>query len=179
MTYREFREKGLDCEDCPIREADLCPGGCTADFRGNPVEPPCCFIDPQEDLDEWVEQQENLIRRIEDAQDRQIKAADEKEAKRKLAKERNSESKLKVCVETSKIKRLRKEIGAYQCIIGMIEGFGVINDILGDGRRAEARKANIQKIENEITKLRKEIEAIEAIKAQKLKELRKKRSKNL
>lgn len=43
-----------DCCGCPIKKAEYCLGG-FACYGGEPIEPPCCDMDEDTDLDAWVD----------------------------------------------------------------------------------------------------------------------------
>ena len=49
-----LKDLGEDCELCPVLKAELCTGGFTC-YGGQPIEPPCCSMDEDTDLDQWVE----------------------------------------------------------------------------------------------------------------------------
>lgn len=53
MTYKEFCDKDLSCEECPIYKAEICNGGWKC-YGGAPIEPPCCSFTDDTDMDEWA-----------------------------------------------------------------------------------------------------------------------------
>ena len=45
-----LKEVDGNCEICPLLEENICPGGYRC-YGGAPIEPPCCSIDEDADLD--------------------------------------------------------------------------------------------------------------------------------
>ena len=73
-----------NCDDCPLRKNELCGGfGC---YGGEPVEPACCSLEDDTDLDEWVkdyferqkrrdQHEQILIQKEQKRRERALKAA--------------------------------------------------------------------------------------------------------
>ena len=44
-----------DCDECPIKDEGICPGGWTSGAGGTPIEPPCTSWDGDEEVDDYIE----------------------------------------------------------------------------------------------------------------------------
>ena len=75
-----LKEVDGNCEICPLLEENICPGGYRC-YGGEPIEPPCCSIDEDADLDEWIDSYYEDQRRYE-------KHLEERERKARAMKER-------------------------------------------------------------------------------------------
>lgn len=176
MKWSEFSELE-NCDQCPLKEAEICPGGYTSDYCGEPLEPPCCSFDDDTDLDEWVARHFEYERRCEEREDKQIREKAARDAKNKRAQELRNQAKRHVWIETHEIKRKRKAIaaneGAMHFTLSFAEAFNFANEAFGYSERVESKTKNPLEIENE--RLRQEIAELEAVKKRKLKELRESR----
>ena len=78
MTFKEFADKGLWCNDCPIKKASLCSYGSTGGFD----DPPCSFADLDQDMDEWIKEKNEQIRQYEERESKRLQKEREEQRKR-------------------------------------------------------------------------------------------------
>lgn len=45
-----------DCDECPIRDEGICPGGWTSGAGGDPIEPPCTNWDGNKNVRDYIEE---------------------------------------------------------------------------------------------------------------------------
>jgi len=167
----DFRAKECECHDCLICEDGLCPGGYVSDGEGNPIEPPCCFLDDDVDIEKWVRSQQAYIRQIEDNQHKEYLAEAKKKEKNKITQERRRRSMGHVRAETCAIKQLQKRVQGNEAVMRLAETFQIANSMIS-GREIE-KFTDKQSIEIQNDLIRAKIKEIEAIRKQKLKDFRK------
>ncbi len=80
MTFAEFEKQNGDCDECPIRKAELCNFAMCREFS---CDPPCSFADPDQDMDEWIIAKNKQISQIEAYRDKLYKKEQEKIQKAK------------------------------------------------------------------------------------------------
>ena len=78
MTFKEFADKGLWCNDCPIKKASLCSYGSTGGFD----DPPCSFAELDQDMDEWIKEKNEQIRQYEERESKRLQKEREEQRKR-------------------------------------------------------------------------------------------------
>lgn len=165
-----------NCEDCRLKQEDICHGGWTSDGRGEPVEPPCCTMEEDTDLDEWVNEYYDRMLSFEIAEEKRIKREKIKQEKKELAKKRRYEAKCEVYQENLEIKMLRKRINKNNNIMSFAKSFefaiNATNEMFGYKERVETKENPLQS-ENE--KLQQRIDELQLIKKKKLSNLRKRR----
>lgn len=138
MTFAEFQEQELDCEECPIRKAKYCGYATCREFSS---DLPCSFADPDQDMDDWVRQKDELCRRYEARQELQ----ERKERERKEVARKRTETARQIksyCrLERQEISRLQKEIRSLEKIITTAEcwvaAFNSTNKMFGYAERKQ------------------------------------------
>lgn len=172
-----YKDLGEDCDNCPLKQNDICSGGWQC-YGGEPIEPPCCSFNDDTDLDKWVDDFFKRQRAWEDAEDRRIQAEQKRKEQNALAQKRRREAKWAVRHETNEIKTLRKRIAANEAAARLASSlafaFNTTNEMFGYEERVEPKHKSAIEQENE--KYRELIVELEAIKKEKLKQLRKQRS---
>jgi len=141
-----------DCEECPLLKEEICKGGWTSDGNGNPVEPPCESVDPDEDLDEWIESYWAKIHDYEEYLDRKYKEEQERQLKNKIAKERRAYSDLYCYKERHEVKRLKKAIKSAEAAISIAEtfasAFNITNEMFGYSERKKVNQEAKDHLDN-------------------------------
>lgn len=174
MLYKDLED---DCDNCPLKQHDICSGGWQC-YGGEPIEPPCCSFNDDTDLDKWVDDYFERQRVWEDAEGRRIQAEQKRKERNALAQKRRREAKWAVRHESNEIKILRKRIAANEAALRLASSlafaFNTTNEMFGYDERANPKHDNA--IEHENEKYRERIAELEAIKKEKLKQLRKQRS---
>lgn len=142
-----------DCENCPLLEEGICPGGMTSTPSGIPIEPPCCSFDDDTDLDQWIEDYYESQRQYDEYLDRKWEAEQEKERKSEKAKKRRDYLKWYCFNEKLEVKKARKRLTAHQAAISLGESlafaFNMTNEMFGYSERLKKN----QKVDNELKKL--------------------------
>lgn len=161
-----------DCDNCPIRNAELChPSMCFDN------DPPCSFAPDDMKASEWIKQKLEQNKRYEAIEKKRIVAERERKAKQELSKKRKQEAKWHVMQETRQINNLKKRIRANELILSRADSFAfatnMTNEMFGYSTRVKIQTNNPLSAEIEECKI--QIKEIEAIKRQKLKELRNRR----
>ena len=78
MTFKEFADKGLWCDNCPIKKEGLCSFGSTGGFD----DPPCSFADPDQDMNEWIAEENEKIRQYEERESKRLQKERAEQKKR-------------------------------------------------------------------------------------------------
>lgn len=78
MTFKEFADKGLWCDNCPIKKEALCSFGSTGGFD----DPPCSFADPDQDMNDWIKEKNEQIREYEERESKRLQKEREEQKKR-------------------------------------------------------------------------------------------------
>lgn len=78
MTFKEFADKGLWCDNCPVKKEGLCSFGSTGGFD----DPPCSFADPDKDMNEWIAEENEKIRQYEERESKRLQKEREEQKKR-------------------------------------------------------------------------------------------------
>lgn len=138
MTFTEFQEQGLDCDDCPIKKAQLCGFATCREFNS---DPPCSFADGEQDMNDWIKDKNEQIRRIEDYESKKIR---EQKRKKEIARKRaetTRQMKIFCSTERKEIARLEKAIKALTKTINtaqsMVFAFNSTNEMFGYSERKQ------------------------------------------
>lgn len=86
-----YKDLGDDCDNCPLKQHDICSGGWQC-YGGEPIELPCCSFNDDTDLDKWVDDYFERQRVWEDAEDRRIQLEAIKKEKLKQLRKQRSEA---------------------------------------------------------------------------------------
>ena len=70
-----------DCDECPLKDEGLCPGGWTSGADGTPIEPPCAGWDGEEDVEDYISSVYASIAAREEYEDCLWKGEQEKQRK--------------------------------------------------------------------------------------------------
>lgn len=166
--------KDVDCPDgCPLYKEEICSGGSMKCYGGEPIEPPCCNIDEEDDLDIWVVNYYEKQRKYKERLERQ-------EEKRKLKEHRNEVLRRKrqytrsFCYsESQTIKRIKKQIKSYKSAKSFAQSltsaFNTTNEMFG----YEERKIVNPQIDEELNRLELQLKEAECALAKKKKEAHK------
>lgn len=109
MTLNEIED---DCDLCPLLKEEICSGGMSGGPNG-PVEPPCCSMDGDEDLDTWVKDYLDRQRRRWEHEDKLLQEEKEKKRKKEVAKRRQQYMKIYTMHERHAVDGLKKAIKAH------------------------------------------------------------------
>lgn len=78
MTFKEFADKGLWCDNCPIKKESLCSFGSTGGFD----DPPCSFADLDKDMNDWIKEKNEQIREYEERESKRLQKERAEQKKR-------------------------------------------------------------------------------------------------
>lgn len=158
----------LTGEKCPLLEEGICKGGWTSGYGGVPIEPPCCSMEPDENLTAWVSSYYSSLRRYEAIEDARIKAEKIKKQKAEIAKKRRHLVESYCYSELSLVKSLKKKIKVEEAAISNAElrvsAFNAANEFFRYSERLTVKPEAYLHLEN----LRKEL--LEAEQSLKLKQ---------
>lgn len=138
MTFQEFQDKSLDCAECPIAKAEFCSYAQCIEFNS---DPPCSFVDPNQDMGDWIKEKREQIERIEAReQERVLKQKAKDEAARKRAETtRQMKSYCHNEIQSVKfyeelVKATESDIKTAEC---MVFAFNTTNEMFGYSQRKE------------------------------------------
>ncbi|MHA1303787.1 MAG: hypothetical protein ACTSPI_08805 [Candidatus Heimdallarchaeaceae archaeon] len=161
MLWKEFKEKNLECEECPLYINEYCAGG--ADCHGGiHREPPCCSLEDDTDLEQWCSECFEFRIKEEERIEKKIKLKEEKERineERKLKRRKTEE----YCYEENyKIRQLKKRIKKLTKINQFSKSFSsainITNEMFGYKERVEPKTnldIEIEQLEIELTEAKK------------------------
>lgn len=158
-----------DCDECPIKDEGICPGGWTSGAGGVPIEPPCTSWDGDEEVDDYIEGYYASILAREEWEDRMWEEKQKKERKNEIARQKRRYLKTYCFSENYEVKRLKKELKSYERAASLADSFAtafnITNEMFGYNERKQVNPVLTSKIES----LKKELETAN----QKLKEKQK------
>ena len=147
MTYGEFLEKELPCEECPIYKAEICNGGPKC-YGGEPIDPPCCGFNDDTDLDKWASESERYLAAIEDLEDMQARLLENKRIRAKKRAETTRQMKSYCWEERAEIKGIKKRIKGLENAISLAQcfasAFNATNEMFEQVQGGEEYKARKQ-----------------------------------
>lgn len=112
MTFKEYREQKLSCEECPAYIENICSGG--EIWVGDGFMPPPCENYPDEDMDKWVENVNQARKQFDEIEERkQAEELRKKEIARKRA-ETARQMKSYCYAERQEVARLKKAVESKQ-----------------------------------------------------------------
>lgn len=160
MTFGEFLDKELPCEECPLYQENMCSGGVKC-YGGMPIEPPCCFVDADQDIEEWVRQKNLQILAYEEVEDIQARVLEQKRERQRKRKETTAQMKSYCWKERAEIKGIKKRIKAFEKAKSFAEcmaiAFNSTNQIFG----YEERKQVNPKLTSELDNLNEQLKTAE------------------
>lgn len=150
MLWKDFCDQGLECDDCPLKQEDLCPGGWTASPGGTPIEPPCCSFDDDTDLEEWVNSAIDLQFRMEKAENKRLQQKSKRQEAAKKAAETRRAVRWYCRSEISNLTRAKNNLIAFQKSIDFArtfaEAFNTTNEMFRYPERMKEKPENAKAI---------------------------------
>ena len=185
LTYGELCEYDLGCDCCPLNGNFCTCNGNMVCYGGEPIEPPCCSFDPEENLYEierrWrIAERQEYERQLEKIRKGKLKEQKSKERKEKLRqyKRRNWENLNKIDILKKKIKKQEKYIDYIERVNIYASVVNDVNKMFRDARQPNdvkdidktpiteeinKHKAIIEEYNKEIQTIKKEIKESEKI----------------
>lgn len=135
LTYGEFSEYELSCKDyCPLY-CEFCNGGICC-YGDTPIEPPCCYFEEDDILDDKYNQFYDTQKHYEAWKGEQVRKQKEKEEKARIRKQKLLEYKYRNYNELKQVKYLQKDNKQLQKQIDRIErakifcnSINIVNDM--------------------------------------------------
>lgn len=166
-----------DCDLCPLKKEEICPGGWRC-YGGAPIEPPCCSFDDETDLDEYVSDYYARQRRWEQAEDERIRKETARKERAKKAAETKRQMKFYCRNEIRELKHLEKQLEAYEASLRLAssfaEAFNVTNEMFGYSERLKPKP----EVQQTIDRLKEQIKQAKEKYEQKRKEFYRKRKED-
>ena len=156
-----------DCDEWPIRDEGICPGGWTSGANGNPIEPPCAGWDGEEDVEDYISSVYASIAAREEYEDCLWKGKQEKQRKNEIAKRKRRYINSYCISERLTVESLKKQIKSYE----NVERFARSLTVAFNNRYSERKEVN-PAITEELQTLREELEKAEQNLKDKQKECR-------
>ena len=143
MLWKDIKDLDtFDCVICPVYIEGICPGGYTSSPSGEPVEPPCCAFNDNDDLDEFIDNHYKRVALEEARLDAQYHKEQEKKRKADIANRRRQYMKIYCSAELAEVKRLKKKIKSTENLIDFAESmafaFNTTNEMFKYKERYEA-----------------------------------------
>lgn len=161
-----------DCDECPIRDEGICPGGWTSGAGGDPIEPPCAGWDGEEDVEDYISSVYASIAAREEYEDRLWKEEQEKQRKNEIAKKKRRYINSYCISERLAVKSLKKQIKNYEnaerFASSLVAAFNITNEMFRYPERKEVNPVITEKLQT----LREELEKAEQNLKDKQKECR-------
>lgn len=146
-----------DCEKCPLKKEEICPGGFVC-YGGAPIEPPCCGFDDDTDLDEYVAEYFKELHRLEAAEDERIRNQKAKQERAKKSAETRRQMRFYCRKEIQELKSLEKQLESYKASLRLAsnfaEAFNITNEMFGYSERLKQRPEVQKTIELLETKIK-------------------------
>ena len=155
-----------DCDECPIKDEGICPGGITSGAGGIPIEPPCTSWDGDEEVDDYIRGYYASVLAREEWEDRMWEEEQKRKRKNEIAKRKRQYLKIYCIAERCEVKQLKKELNSYERAASFansfVTAFNITNEMFGYSERKEINPA----LKDKIDSLKEKLEIAE----QKLKE---------
>lgn len=156
MKWAEMLELE-DCDLCPLKKAEICPGGFTC-YGGAPIEPPCTCFDDDTDLDEWVEDFYERQKAREDYEDKRIQEEKRRKERAERAAKTKRELKLYCLEEINAIHTIKKCIAVVEAQKRIAESLSFAINATNEMFRYTERVSENPVFGEELTRLNKELE---------------------
>lgn len=169
-----LKDLGEDCELCPLLKEEICPGGWKC-YGGEPIEPPCCSMEEDTDLDQWIanyyEQEQRYERYFEE------KARKEREKKERAKKAADTRKSMQIycSAEISALKRAKKQLEVQKSVELLASSLAEAVNITNEMFRYEDRVQIRPEISEAVKRLSEEVEQCKTKYDTKRKEFYKKR----
>lgn len=161
-----------DCDSCPLLKANLCGGGISVTPNGY-NEPPCCNMEEDTDLEEYVKE---YNRQIEIGRQKRIerdRIRKEKEEKQAVTNRKRNYLKSYCYKEYKVIKDLKSQIKYYEKLISKANIRSKAINLTNEMFRYEGRVAINPELELKLNQLNDELKIAEINLKEKQKECRK------
>lgn len=170
----KLKDLGEDCTLCPLLKAELCTGGFTC-YGGQPIEPPCCSMDDETDLDKWVEDAFEQQRKYEEYLCKKEKEERLKKEKAKKAAETRHRMRIYCMEEIVKLKQAKKALKAAQAAERMASSFAFAVNATNEMFRYDERVKVRQEVSDAVKELEEMVAKCETAYKEKRKEFYKSR----
>lgn len=171
-----MRLKDLDgeCDGCPLIKAEFCNGG-MACYGGSPIEPPCCGMDEDTDLDEWVAEATERRRRHNEYLRQKAEQERIKKEKAKKAADTRHRMKIYCMAEIVALKQAKKELQRVQELERMASSYAFAVNATNEMFRYEDRVKVKPELSEAVRLLEEKVAQCEAAYKQKKAEFHQKR----
>lgn len=157
LLWKDFCDQELECDDCPLKQEDLCPGGWSASPGGTPIEPPCCSFDDDTDLEEWVSDAINLQFKMEEAEDRRLQQKKKRQDAAKKAAQTKRQLKLYCHKELYDLKYAKNELLKFERGLEFARAFAEAFNVTNEMFRYSERMVEKPENEKELKRLKKAV----------------------
>lgn len=152
----KLKDLNGDCTGCPLIPAHFCNGGFRC-YGGAPIEPPCCDMDEDTDLDEWVEEADEKRR----AYERRLESKEREERLKRERAAKAAETRRAMryyCIsEISALKRAEKALRRQKDLERMASSLAQAMNITNEMFRYEERVKVRPEISDEVQRLEKAV----------------------
>lgn len=173
----KLRDLNGDCEGCPLLKEKICPGG-WACYGGEPIEPPCCSMDEDTDLEQWIDDYYERQRRWADYLAEKDRKEREKKEKAKKAADTRRAMRTYCYSEICELKQAKKSLKAQEAAERMAQSLASAFNMTNKMFRYEERFCVKPEISERVTMLRKMVEECEAAYKAKREEFYRKRKES-
>lgn len=163
-----------DCELCPLLKEKICPGGGTC-YGGKPIEPPCCSMDEDTDLDQWIADYYDRQRQYEKYLEEKDRKEREKKEKAKKAADTRRAMRTYCYSEIYALKQAKKSLKAQEAAERMAQTLANAFNMTNEMFRYEERFCIKPEISERVIAIRQRVEECEAAYKMKREEFYKKR----
>lgn len=166
MKLKDLNE---DCTLCPLLKSEFCTGG-MACYGGAPIEPPCCGMDEDTDLDKWVEDAIEKRRKHNEYLRKKDEEEREKKEKAKKAAETRRRMRIYCMDEIVKLKQAKKALKAAQAAERMASSFAFAVNATNEMFRYDERVKVRPEVSDAVKELQELVEKFETAYKEKRKE---------
>lgn len=164
MLWKELAEKE-SCDECPLLENEICPGGVRC-YGGAPIEPPCCCFEYDTDLDEWVNDYFERQRKWEERESEKLQAERKKKERAKKAADTRRAMRWYCREEIRALKQAQNALEVQKATerlaSSLAEAINVTNEMFRYDERVSVRpeiSAAVKRLESEVAKAEERYEA--------------------
>ena len=157
MKFKDFD----DCELCPLLEEGICPGGWTC-YGGEPIEPPCCSIDEDTDLDQWIADYYESERQYEKYLAEKARKEREKKERAKRAADTRRAMRTYCFSEIYELEQAKKGLKAQEATERMAQSLSIAFNITNEMFRYKERFCVNPEISERTIALRQRVKECEA-----------------
>lgn len=171
------------CDNCPLLEESICPGGMTSGAGGIPIEPPCVSWNDDDDIDDIIQRHYDAEAYYEDLEKQMYKKnrlKEEKAAKSAFVRSwsRSASREVKrlksLITKTESAKRTLENLSSSFSIVNEMLGYSEGKSTHGEFERSQERKVKeaISPYDKRLIELNEELKVAEEKLALKRKEAR-------